>query len=48
MTADATASAAESNPLVRVAVIPGAHHHLPLECPDLLARSITEFIASLT
>jgi len=47
MTAEATASAAESNPLVRVAVISGAHHHVPLESPDLLARSIAEFTAAL-
>jgi pimeloyl-ACP methyl ester carboxylesterase len=43
MTAEAAASAAESNSHVRVAVIPGAHHHVPLEFPELLARAIAEF-----
>ena len=47
MMADATASAAESNPLVRVAVLPATHHHVPLERPDLLARAIAEFAATV-
>jgi pimeloyl-ACP methyl ester carboxylesterase len=47
MTAEATVSAADSNPFVRVAVISGAHHHVPLEFPDLLARAIAEFAVAL-
>jgi pimeloyl-ACP methyl ester carboxylesterase len=46
MTAEATASATALNPRVRVAVIPGAHHHVPLECPDLLGCAIAEFAAT--
>ena len=45
MTAEASAGAAASNPLVRLIVIPAAHHHVPLERPELLARAITEFAA---
>ncbi len=47
MTAEATASAARANPLVCVSVIPGAHHHVPLESPDLLASSIIEFTTTI-
>jgi pimeloyl-ACP methyl ester carboxylesterase len=47
MTAEASARAAESNRLVQVAVIPGAHHHVPLECPDLLGRAIVEFTVTV-
>jgi pimeloyl-ACP methyl ester carboxylesterase len=47
MTAEASAIAAESNPLVRLVEIPGAHHHVPLQCPDALARAITEFVDTL-
>jgi pimeloyl-ACP methyl ester carboxylesterase len=47
MTAEAAAGAAESNPLVHVAVIPGAHHHVPLECPELLGRAIAEFTVTV-
>lgn len=47
MTAEATAQAAELNPLVRCVVIPAAHHHLPLERPGLLADAIAEFAASV-
>jgi len=46
MTAEATVRAALSNPLVRVAEIAGAHHHVPIECPDPLARLISEFAAT--
>ena len=46
MSAEATADAARSNPLVRVAVIPDAHHHLPLEAPDALAHAIAQFAAT--
>ncbi len=47
MTAEATAGAAESNPLIRLTVIPRAFHHVPLECPALLARAIVEFAATV-
>jgi len=47
MTVEATAGAAQSNSLVRVAVIPRAFHHVPLESPDLLGRAIVEFTATL-
>jgi pimeloyl-ACP methyl ester carboxylesterase len=47
MTADAAAGAAGANRHVRVAVIPAAHHHVPLECPLLLARAIDQFAATL-
>jgi pimeloyl-ACP methyl ester carboxylesterase len=47
MTAEASAIAAQSNPLVRLVEIPGAHHHVPLECPEALARAVTEFIDTL-
>ncbi len=47
MTAEAAAHAAASNPLVRVAVIPDAHHHVPLERPDLLGHAIAEFISAV-
>jgi pimeloyl-ACP methyl ester carboxylesterase len=46
MTAEASAKAVASNERVRLAVIPGAHHHVPLECPAALARIISEFAAS--
>jgi pimeloyl-ACP methyl ester carboxylesterase len=46
MTEEDTANAAQLNPLVRVAVIPGAHHHVPLECPELLGRVIAEFAST--
>jgi pimeloyl-ACP methyl ester carboxylesterase len=48
MTAEAAARATESNPLVHCVVIPAAHHHLPLERPDLLADAIAEFAASVS
>ena len=47
MTAEASVIAAQSNPLVRLVEIPGAHHHVPLECPEALARAVTEFIDTL-
>lgn len=47
MTAEATAIAAASNPLVSVTMIPGAHHHVPLESPDLLAQAIDQFAAGI-
>jgi pimeloyl-ACP methyl ester carboxylesterase len=47
MTAAATTSAAESNPCVREAVIPGAHHHVLLEHSDLLGSAIAEFAVTV-
>ncbi len=47
MTAEASASAVLSNQHVRLAVIPGAHHHVPLECPAALARLIGDFALSI-
>src|SRR6202040_1671437 len=44
MTAAAAAHAAASNPLVRLVTIPGAGHHVLLECPGLLAHVIRDFI----
>jgi len=47
MTAEASANAVASNRLVRLVEIPAAHHHVPLECPELLAKAITEFAAGI-
>jgi len=47
MTAEAAHSAAESNPRVRLVEIPGVHHHLLLERPDLLASVLTRFVTDL-
>ncbi|HXR24361.1 MAG TPA: alpha/beta hydrolase, partial [Candidatus Binataceae bacterium] len=47
MTAEASANAVVSNERVRLAMIPGAHHHVPLECPEALARIISEFAATV-
>ena len=47
MTAEASANAIASNPLVRLIEIPGAHHHVPLESPEPLARAIVEFAATV-
>jgi pimeloyl-ACP methyl ester carboxylesterase len=47
MKAEAAARAAESNPRARLLTIPGVHHHLLLERPDLLAAAIRDFAASL-
>ena len=46
MTAEAAAIASRSNPLVEVVTIPNAHHHLPLEAPESLARVIQQFAAA--
>jgi pimeloyl-ACP methyl ester carboxylesterase len=43
MTAEAAANAAASNPLVSLATLAGAHHHLPLEWPHELAQAIMAF-----
>ena len=45
MTAEAAAGATNSNPLAQFVTIPNAHHHLPLEAPDSLARAIEQFVA---
>jgi pimeloyl-ACP methyl ester carboxylesterase len=47
MTAEASVNAAASNERVRLAVIPGAHHHVPLECPVALARIISDFALTI-
>lgn len=45
MTAESSARAAGSNPRAHLVVIPGTHHHLILERPDLVASEIERFIA---
>ena len=45
MTADSAEHARESNPLVRLVTIPGAHHHVLLDKPEALARVIEDFAA---
>jgi pimeloyl-ACP methyl ester carboxylesterase len=47
MTEEASVNALVSNERVQLAVIPGAHHHVPLESPEALARIISEFAASV-
>jgi pimeloyl-ACP methyl ester carboxylesterase len=47
MMAEASALAAASNPAVQLIEIPRVSHHVPLECPELLARAITEFVAGV-
>jgi pimeloyl-ACP methyl ester carboxylesterase len=47
MTAEGAQRAAGLNPLARLEVVVGAHHHLPLERPDALAELIGKFLASL-
>ena len=48
MTAEAAGRAAESNPLVELKVIEGAHHHLLLERPRDLAELICGFAMAMT
>jgi pimeloyl-ACP methyl ester carboxylesterase len=43
MSADAAARAVESNRLVELVTIAGAHHHLPLESPAALAGALQDF-----
>jgi pimeloyl-ACP methyl ester carboxylesterase len=43
MTAESAISAGRSNPMVELVTIPNAHHHLPLEAPEKLAREIELF-----
>ena len=47
MTAEAAARALASNPMASLVTIAGAHHHVLLEQPAALARTIEEFIASV-
>lgn len=47
MTAEGAAHAVASNPLATLVTIPGAHHHVILERPDTIARTIEEFVASV-
>jgi esterase len=47
MTAEASATAVASNQRVRLVVIPGAYHHVPLESPAALARIIGDFASSI-
>jgi pimeloyl-ACP methyl ester carboxylesterase len=47
MTAEATAEAAASNPVTRLVTIAAAHHHVLLERPAELARTIVDFADSL-
>jgi pimeloyl-ACP methyl ester carboxylesterase len=44
MTAEAADHASRGNPLVEVVTIPNAHHHLPLEAPESLARLVQQFV----
>jgi pimeloyl-ACP methyl ester carboxylesterase len=46
MSAEVAVSASRSNPLVEFVTIPNAHHHLPLEAPESLARVIEQFPAA--
>jgi len=46
MTAEAASDASRTNPLVELVTIPNAHHHLPLEAPESLARVIKRFVVS--
>lgn len=47
MTQEAADRATASNPLLRLEVIEGGHHHLPLERPHELAAIIGSFVAGL-
>jgi pimeloyl-ACP methyl ester carboxylesterase len=47
MTEDSARAAAASNPAAQLIEIPGVHHHLIIERPDLVAREIEAFIARL-
>jgi len=44
MTAEAASNARCINPMVELVTIPDAHHHLPLEAPESLARVIERFV----
>jgi pimeloyl-ACP methyl ester carboxylesterase len=47
MTAEAASHASRANPLVELVTIAAAHHHLPLEAPELLADVLRQFVAAL-
>ena len=47
MTAEGAARAVASNPKAALVTIAGAHHHVILEQPATVARTIEEFIASV-
>ncbi|MGH8013645.1 MAG: alpha/beta fold hydrolase [Candidatus Binataceae bacterium] len=47
MTAEAAVRAADSNPMVQLTEIPGAHHHLPLERPGEMAAVIEAFVREI-
>jgi pimeloyl-ACP methyl ester carboxylesterase len=47
MTADGAARAVASNPRAALVTIAGAHHHVILEQPAAIARTIEEFIAGV-
>jgi pimeloyl-ACP methyl ester carboxylesterase len=47
MTVEAARAAVSSNSAARLVEVPGVHHHLIIERPDLVAREIEEFIAHL-
>jgi pimeloyl-ACP methyl ester carboxylesterase len=46
MAAEAASNASRTNPLVELVTIPNAHHHVPLEAPEPLARVIRQFVAA--
>jgi len=47
MTAEAARKAVACNTMVRLTTMPGAHHHVILEQPQPVAKTIEEFAASL-
>jgi len=47
MLADSAEKARESNRLVQLITMPGAHHHLPLEYPLELARALEDFARAI-
>jgi pimeloyl-ACP methyl ester carboxylesterase len=47
MTAEGAARAVASNPLASLVTIAGAHHHVILEQPATVARTIEEFLATV-
>lgn len=46
MTAEAASNACRTNQLVKLVTIPNAHHHIPLQAPESLAREIEQFAAT--
>jgi pimeloyl-ACP methyl ester carboxylesterase len=47
MTAEGAARAVASNPKAALVTIAGAHHHVILEQPAAVARTIEEFLATV-